>query len=275
LSRYKKAFDALKKKKEGAIMPFAVIGDPDYETSLKIVKILAEKGDMLELGIPFSDPIADGPTIQRADARALKNGFDTDRIFDFIREVRKFTDKPIGLLVYYNLMYQYGVDRFCNKAKESGADSILAADLSLEESNDFIEAAGKNKIDTIFLVTQLTNTERLKKILERAKGFVYIVNVLGVTGARADLGKATLELIKRVRVHTKLSLCAGFGISKPEHVKAVLKAGADGAIVGSAIVKIIEENQNDKERMLKEIEEYLGVMKGGVLKNKRIKLNNF
>ena len=261
LSRYKKAFENLKKKKEGAIMPFAVIGDPDYETSLKIAKILAEKGDMLELGIPFSDPIADGPVIQKADARALKNGFDTDKVFDFIKEVRKSTGKPIGLLVYYNLMYQYSIDRFCSKAKESGADSILAADLSLEESDNFVKAAEKNNIDTIFLVTQLTDDERLKKILERAKGFVYIVNVLGVTGTRADLGKATLDLIKRVRIHTKLPLCAGFGISKPEHAEAVLKAGADGAIVGSAIVKIIEKYQNDRERMFKEIERYLELMK--------------
>lgn len=248
-------------------MPFAVIGDPDYETSLKIVKILAEKGDMLELGIPFSDPIADGPTIQKADARALKNGFDTDRIFEFIGDVRKFTDKPIGLLVYYNLIYQYGIDRFCSKAKETGADSILAADLSLEESHDFVMAAGEHEIDAIFLVTQLTTAERLRKILEKASGFVYIVNVLGVTGARADLDNATLDLIRRVRANTNLPLCAGFGISKPEHAKAVLKAGADGAIVGSAIVKLVEEYQNDRKRMLREIEKYVSEMKNATAHN--------
>lgn len=261
LDRYKQTFEKLNRVKEGAIVPFTVIGDPDYKTSLKIVKIFAKRGNVLELGIPFSDPIADGSTIQKADVRALKHDFTTNKIFDFLKKVRKFTDKPIGLLVYYNLIYQYGLERFCSKAKESGVDSIVVTDLSLEESYDFIKTARKNKIATVFLVTQLTNNKRLRKILKKSKGFVYIVNVLGVTGVRNNLGKATLDLIKRVRLYTKLPLCAGFGISKPEHVKAVLKAGADGAIVGSAIVKIIEKYQNNTEKMLKEIDKYLLSMK--------------
>ncbi|MCH9030465.1 MAG: tryptophan synthase subunit alpha, partial [Bacteroidetes bacterium] len=139
----------------------------DYKTSLKIVKIFAKRGNVIELGIPFSDPIADGSTIQKADVRALKYGFNTNKIFDFLKKVRKFTDKPIGLLVYYNLIYQYGLDRFCSKAKESGVDSIVVADLSLEESYDFIKTARKNNIATVFLVTQLTNTKRLRKILKK------------------------------------------------------------------------------------------------------------
>lgn len=247
--------------KEGALIPFTVIGDPDYKTSLEIVKILAERGDILELGIPFSDPIVDGPAIQKADVRALKHSFNTNKIFDFIEKVRKYTDKPIGLLVYYNLIYQYGLERFCSKAKKSGIDSILIADLSLEESDNFIKAAMKNSINTVFLVTQLTTIERLRKILKKSRGFVYIVNVLGVTGVRVNLDKATLDFVKRVRPFTKLPLCAGFGISKQEHIKSILKAGANGAIVGSAIVKLIEKNLNNKEKMLKEIDNYLLSMK--------------
>ena len=263
MNLYKKTFNELKKKNEGALAAFTVIGDPNYKTSLDIVKkIIDVRADILELGIPFSDPIADGKTIQAADMRALKSGMSTDKAFDLIKNVRKYNYKiPIGLLVYGNLIYQRGINRFYNDAAKSGVNSVLVADVPIEESDDYIKSARINKVDTIFIVSPLTSNERIKKIVSKTTGFVYVVSRLGVTGARVELEGSTLKLIKRIRKHTKKPLCVGFGISKPEHVKAVIKAGADGAIVGSAIVNLIEKNTDNTSKMLKKIGFYVKSMK--------------
>lgn len=263
MDRYKSTFNKLNRIKEKALIPFTVIGDPDFNTSSEIVKTIIDAGaDILEIGLAFSDPIADGPTIQAADVRALSKKINTDKAFDFIKEIRNFNNKiPIGLLVYCNLVYQRGIEKFYSDAKDAGVDSILIADMPIEESDMVIKTARKNKINTVFIVSPLTTKERLKKILKRCKGFVYVVSRLGVTGARKDLQQGTLELLGRIRPQTTLPLCVGFGISKPEHVKAVCKAGADGAIVGSAVVKIIEENLNNKKLMLEKIKNYTMLMK--------------
>ena len=263
MNSYKKTFNELKKKKQGALVAFTVIGDPNYSTSLRIIKKIIDSGaDILELGIPFSDPIADGKTIQAADMRALKSGMNTDKAFDLIKNVRKYNDNiPIGLLVYGNLIYQRGLNKFYNDAAKSGVNSVLVADVPIEEANDYIKAAKNNKIDTVFIVSPLTSNERIKKIVSKTTGFVYVVSRLGVTGARAALEDSTLKLIKRIRGHTKKPLCVGFGISKPEHVKAVIKAGADGAIVGSAIVNLIEKNASNAGKMLEKIGLYAKSMK--------------
>ena len=263
MNLYKKTFNELKKKKQGALVAFTVIGDPDYKTSLEIAKKMIDSGaDILELGLPFSDPIADGKTIQAADMRALKSGMNTEKAFDLIKSVRKYNDNiPIGLLVYGNLIYQRGINKFYDDAARAGVNSILVADVPIEEADDYIKAARKNDIDTVFIVSPLTSNERIKKIVSKTTGFVYVVSRLGVTGARATLGDSTLKLIKRIRKHTKKPLCVGFGISKPEHVKAVINAGADGAIVGSAIVNLIEKNAGNKSRMLEKIGYYLKSMK--------------
>lgn len=263
MTRYKKTFNQLKKRKEKALVPFVVAGDPNYNTSLEIVKRIIDSGaDMLEIGLDFSEPVADGPTIQAADVRAHKAGMNTDKFFNFIKQIRKYNDKiPIGTLVYANLIYQRGIDKFYRDSKEAGIDSVLVADLPIEEADDYVKAARKNKIDSVFIVSPLTDKKRLLSILKKVRGFVYIVSRLGVTGARADLHGDTLKLVRRVRARTKLPLCVGFGISKPEHVKDVLKAGANGAIVGSALVKIIEKNLRNKSLMLKKIENYLRLLK--------------
>ncbi len=259
---YEKTFTELKKKKEKALVPFIVIGDPDYETSMQIAKTIVESGaDILELGFPFSDPIADGPTIQAADVRALNKGANTNICFKFIKELRTFTDVPIGLLVYYNLIYQRGIDKFFEDCNLAGVTSVLAADVPMEESAPITGSARKNNIDTVFIVSPLTKGERLQKILKESSGFVYIVSRLGVTGAKDDLQTSTLNLIKRIRKETDLPLCVGFGISKPEHIKSVLDAGADGAIVGSAVVKIIEKNLNNKKNLLNELSTYIKSLK--------------
>jgi len=264
MNAYKKIFNELKKEKQGALVAFTVIGDPNYKASLDIAKKIIDSGaDILELGIPFSDPIADGKTIQAADMRALNSGTNTDKAFNFIMEIREYNAKiPIGLLVYGNLIYQRGINKFYSDAAKSGVNSVLVADVPIEESDDYIKAARKNKVDAVFIVSPLTSNERIKKIVSKTTGFVYVVSRLGVTGARATLESSTLDMIKKIRKFTKKPLCVGFGISKPEHVKAVIKAGADGAIVGSAIVDLIEKNADNKNKIIHEVAGYVKYMKG-------------
>lgn len=251
---YQKMFARVKSKNEGAFIPFVVAGDPDFDTSLEIVKTFVENGaDALEIGFAFSDPVADGPTVQEADLRALKACMTTKRGFEFIKKIREFTPIPIGLLVYYNLIYQMGLDEFYQAARENGVNAVLAADLPPEEAHDAVAASHKYGIQQIFMAAQTTSNERLQKISKLCEGFLYVVAVMGVTGARGDLKLSTMDLIERVKEHTDLPLCVGFGISKPEHVQNVINTGADGAIVASAILNIIQENLQDKEIMKEKI----------------------
>lgn len=262
MNRYKKRFAELKRKKARAFIPFVVLGDPDYAASLKIVKELLKFADILELGMAFSDPIADGKTIQGADSRALGSGINPEKAFKLIKKIRGLDkDIPIGLLVYYNLIYRRGIDRFYEDAKKAGVDGILAADVPLEEAGPLLKAAKKYHINQIFLVTPTTTEKRLRNILSHTSGFVYLVTLLGVTGARQRLQQGTIKLIRRVRPYTKLPICAGFGIARPEHVKAVVRAGADGAIVGSAIVDLIAKDLKNRKKMLNDIIYYAKEMK--------------
>jgi len=267
MASYKETFKKLKSKNEGALVAFTVIGDPDYQISIEIVKTIIDSGaDILELGLPFSDPIADGPTIQAADIRALNNGMNTDKAFDFLKEITGYNKKnnknmPIGLLVYGNLILQRGIEKFYNDAAKAGVNSVLAADIPLEEADDYIKAAKNNNVDTVFIISPLTSEQRIKKIDDKTTGFIYAVSRLGVTGAKSTLQNSTLELVKRIKGLSDKPLCVGFGISKPEHVKAVVKAGADGAIIGSAIVDLIAQNLNNRGRILSSIERYIKAMK--------------
>jgi len=262
MKSYTEVFSDLKRRKEGALVAFAVIGDPDYETSLKIaVKIAVSGADILELGIPFSDPIADGKTIQAADVRALENGMNTDKAFEFVKDLRKYTDVPVGFLTYYNLVCQRGIEKFFQDAKKAEVNSILIADLSIEESGDVIRASKRSGVDTVFMISQLSNENRIKKIADNSNGFIYLVSRLGVTGARDELQTSTLSFIKKVRKFTNKPLCVGFGISTPQHAKDVIKAGADGAIVGSAIVEFIGKNLNNKKKMLREVADFVNRLK--------------
>lgn len=251
---YQEMFKRVKNKGEGAFIPFVVAGDPDFETSLEIVREMVENGaDALEIGFAFSDPVADGPTVQAADIRALDSGMTTKRGFEFIRKIREFTSVPIGLLIYYNLIYKMGVNEFYKNARESGVTGILAADLPPEESETAVAAAKENNVDQIFLAAQTTSNERLKKIVDLCSGFLYVVSVMGVTGARTQLKTSTVELVERMRSHTSLPLCVGFGISRPEHVAEVMAAGADGAIVGSALIDVMANNLDNPEALKKEV----------------------
>ncbi len=266
MSRYSAAFSELRRGGQKAFIPFFVIGDPDYETSIELVRTAVQAGaDMLELGLAFSDPIADGPTIQAADIRALSAGIRIADCFRFIEEVRATTDVPIGLLVYVNLVLRMGIDRFFYRAAQAGVDGILAADVPIEEAKELVEAANTHGVDPIFMVTPATTSARLCRIAGAARGFVYLVALLGVTGARGMLNPETVRLLKRVRAAIDLPVCVGFGISRPEHVRVLARAGADGAIVGSAIIDIIARNTANKRKMIREIRRYVAAMKAATL----------
>ena len=260
MKTYKEVFDKLKQNKQGALVAFIVAGDPDYKASIGIAKTIVDAGaDILEIGIPFSDPIADGPTIQEADIRALKNGMNTDKFFEFISELREYTDVPIGILCYYNLVYQR--NSFYSDAKKCGVNSVLIADLPIEEYKDALKQCRKNNLDTVLMISPLTSNERIKRISSNITGFIYAVSRLGVTGAKSDLQESTLKLVQRIKKYSGKPLCVGFGISKPEHVKSVIKSGADGAIVGSAIVEIVGKTICNKPKILKEISAFVKELK--------------
>ena len=243
IQSYQEMFEQVRKKNEGAFIPFTVAGDPDFETSIEIVREYIDNGaDALEIGFPFSDPVADGPSVQAADIRSLNSGMTTDKCFEFIGKIREFTSIPIGILVYYNLIYKKGLEEFYSEAKKAGINGILAADLPPEEAVDAVKMANKYGLDQIFMVAQTTSNERIAEIVKMCTGFLYVVAVMGVTGARSDIKKSTVDLIKRVKDHTDLPIAVGFGISKPEHVKDVIQSGSDGAIVASAIINIITQN---------------------------------
>ncbi|MEK7170470.1 MAG: tryptophan synthase subunit alpha [Patescibacteria group bacterium] len=237
-----KKFAGVKNEHRTAFLPFVVAGDPDFTTSLAVLKRLAEHADLLEIGFPYSDPLADGAVIQAADGRALASGMNTDKVFDLISQIRTFSNIPITVLVYANLVYQKGIDAFYRKAKKAGIDGVLLPDVPVEESKPFVSAAEKYGIDPIFLVAQTTTNDRLKNILKYATGYLYLVSVLGVTGKRKVFSTDTTTFIKRIRSATKLPLAVGFGISTPEQARVFAKAGADGIIVGSAIVDIIAKH---------------------------------
>ena len=259
MKKYKDLFSSLNRT---ALIPFFVIGDPDYETSLEIVKTAVDNGaDILELGIPFSDPIADGPTIQKADIRAINNGMNVRKARKFIREIKEYRDIPIGLLMYYNLVYQYGTERFFKDFSEAGVNSVLVADLNINDGEEIIPYAEKYGLDTVFMVTPNTEPERMKKIVENTTGFIYTVSVLGVTGSRNELSDTVEGLVKKLKGITKTPVCVGFGVSTPEHAATIAKAGADGVIIGSRLVKIIEADPDDKNKITSEIAEFLHSVK--------------
>lgn len=232
-------------------MPFVVLGDPDYETSAKIIKGLIDNGaGALELGFAFTDPIADGPAIQKADYRALKEGITTKKAFEIIKQVREYSSIPISLMLSYNLIYKYGEEKFYFECKNTGVNAILCPDVALEEITPLLKLSKKYKIAQVFIVSPTTTPHRMKKISKLASGYLYAVSLLGTTGTRKSVGEELAPLIKNAKKYFKIPIYAGFGISKPEHVKEVLAIGADGAISGSAVCNVIEKNAGNKEEII-------------------------
>jgi tryptophan synthase alpha chain len=246
-TRYASVFSALKARGEGAFVPFTVLGDPDPETSLAVLEAFAAGGaDMLELGIAFSDPVADGPVIQGADRRALAAGVDPGAALDLVAGFRRrHPDVPVGLLVYANLVHRPGPARFYRRAAAAGVDSVLVADLSLEESRPFAAAARAAGVGPVFMATPKTSPARLERILGQGGPYLYVVSRAGVTGRDRSLAGTAAPLLRRVRRLGDLPALLGFGIGRPEHVRAAIAAGADGAISGSAVVEIIARHAKD------------------------------
>jgi tryptophan synthase alpha chain len=265
MKTYKQVFSELKEQSRTALIPFFVLGDPDFDTSLAIIKASIDAGaDILELGIPFSDPIADGPTIQKADIRALRAGMNVTKALELIRQVKQYKDIPIGLLMYYNLVYQYRVEKFFKDFHEAGVNSVLIADLSIDDADEIIGPAASAGLDTVFMVTPVTAPERTKLIASKTTGFIYTVSVLGVTGSREKLSDMVEGLVVKLKELTSVPICVGFGISTPEHAVAVAKAGADGVIIGSKIVGLIEKNLGDTGKIVAEVSALLSNVKNAL-----------
>lgn len=245
----------LREKGEGAHMPHVYYGDPSMEFSRRLISTLSENGaDILEFGIPFSDPTADGPTFIAACERALENHVTPTKCIDAIRELKSGgLELPIVVTSYYNILYVAGVGRFLRRLKDAGAEAIIIPNLPIEEADTLLYEAEKTGIHAILQVTPTTTGERLKKICEASSGFIYVINVQGVTGVRDTLSQSTIDLIKRVRSYTDTPILAGFGISKPAHARSVIEAGADGAIAGSVYTRIYEKYINEPDLALPEI----------------------
>jgi len=264
VSRIDAKFEELRNKNEGALIAFVTAGDPTMSVTPKIAKALEDAGaDIIELGLPFSDPIADGPTIQAAAERALKSGMNTDVYFAVIKKVGKTVKVPLICLTYFNLVLKRGVGRFMKDCRESGIDGVIIPDLPVEEAKEVIEKAYDNGVDVIFLAAPTTTEGRMKKILDATRGFVYLVSLLGVTGARKELSRTVEDMIKLAKKSAKkeVPIAVGFGISTPEHVREVIAAGADGAIVGSAIVDAIAKNIGNEKKTLRDIHNFVARLK--------------
>ena len=251
MNRYDKTFARLRKSGETAFIPFAVAGDPDPATSEAIFKAYIDGGaDILEIGYPFSDPIADGPVNQRSAQRAIAAGIAPVSFFRLIKTIRHYNnDIPIGLLLYANTVHHLGYRTFCRKAADAGIDSLLIADMPPEEYAAAGAAMRETGLSRVFIVSELTPADRMRMITGQADAFVYVVSRLGTTGTGATLSGSVGATLARLKKVTGKPLAVGFGISTPDHVREVAAAGADGVIVGSALVKIIEKNLENREKL--------------------------
>lgn len=268
MSRYSNLFEKLKSKNEGAFIPFVTVGDPNKELSFEIIDTLVQSGaDALELGIPFSDPLADGPTIQEANIRALNSGITPDDCFEILAKIRsKYPDIPIGLLLYANLVYANGIENFYKKCLNAGVDSILIADVPAHESKEFRDIAEKVGISQIFIAPPDADENLLRQISKLGSGYTYLLSRVGVTGAETAANMPVEKVLEKLREFNAPEPILGFGISTPEQVAKAIKAGASGAISGSATVKIIQNNLSDKNEMLKELSFFVKGMKAKTIK---------
>lgn len=246
MSRIDRTFNVLKNKGQSALIPFVMAGDPDIKTTEALVFKMAEAGaDIIELGVPFSDPLADGPTIQSASQRALKNGVNLKDIFS-LTERLKGIDTPLVLMTYFNPVFRYGIREFAEGCQRSGVDGVIIPDLPPEEAGPWIQEARRTGLDTIFLIAPTSPPGRIRLVSRCTRGFIYYVSITGVTGTRQKLPEELELAVKGIKEQSKKRVAVGFGVSTPEQAKAI-SLFADGVIVGSAIVKIIEENLKNPE----------------------------
>jgi tryptophan synthase alpha chain len=233
---------AIRFKKQPGLVAYITCGDPDLDTSREVALAAIRAGaDVIELGVPFSDPVADGPVIQRASERALKHGTTLEGVLGVAKQVRERSDAGLIIFSYLNPILQFGLDRFCVEAVAAGVDGALVTDLPVEEAGDYLRAMKAHKLAPVFLAAPTSTDERLRAIAKCSRGFVYAISRTGITGARQELASDARSLVERLRVHTKLPIAVGFGVSTPEQFSEI-GSFADAAVVGSAIVQCIEQN---------------------------------
>ena len=239
-----------------------VPGYPDPEISIEAYKALIDAGaDIIEFSSSFSDPIADGPTLQKAHVKVLKNRTGKAEILKIYKTLREYNkETPFFLIEYANVIYQKGIEEYYHQIKSAGIDALKIPDLSMEEAEPYVKAAKKNDIHQVFGIAPTTPDERIKKISDYSSGFLYLVTITGITGEREKFEQETTEFITRVKKHTTLPCVAGFGISKPEHVETLVKAGADGVVSCSKIVNIVTEHKDSIEKMQNELKKYVKLM---------------
>lgn len=247
MSRIQNVFAQAKAENRACFVAYLCAGDPDFETSLEACRALIDSGiDILELGVPFSDPLADGLTNQLAAQRALESGMDAEKVFKLVEAVREFSDVPIVFYTYYNLVFASGSAAYSKRAKAAGVDGLLTLDLPPEEASEHCQACAENGLETVFIVAPTTPDERLKMICQPTTGFIYYVSREGVTGERSSMAEGIQARVEEIQQYTDLPVVVGFGISTPEHVRTVA-AAADGVVVGSAIVNCIADNLGDAQ----------------------------
>ena len=256
MNRIDAKFRSLRQKKEGAFIPYICGADPNLEVTRQLILALDQAGtDIIELGVPFSDPIADGPTIQKASERALKSRVTLNQLLDLVAELRRTTEIPIVLMGYYNPIFFMGTEPFFIKAKSVGVDGVIIPDLPIEESTQVLEMARSHDVKVIFLVAPTSTPERMKKIAEASTGFIYCVSVTGVTGARQHVSTEIAPMVAELRKYTEKPVCVGFGISNPGQAESVAKV-ADGVVIGSAIIDRIEANLGDETAIVRSVAQF-------------------
>ena len=248
MSRIQKRFDWLKSKSEKALVAFITAGDPDLATTTELFSVIEEGGaDIIELGVPFSDPLADGPVIQAASQRSLKSGTTLKKIIQLVRDIRKSSQLPIVLMTSFNPVFVYGQEAFVKDAVDAGVDGVIIPDLPPEEAGEFDALAKPKNLDLIHLLAPTSTPDRIEMVGTQSRGFVYYVSLTGVTGARDSIATGVEDKVTQIKQATSLPVLIGFGISGPEQAKAA-SGFSDGVIVGSAIVRMIEETPDPVER---------------------------
>ncbi len=248
MRRISKCFELLQSKNEKALVAFLTAGDPDLASTKDLFKVVEENGaDIIELGVPFSDPLADGPVIQASSQRSLKSGTTLKKIIQLVQDIRQTSQLPIVLMTSFNPVFVYGLDQFVNDAVQAGVDGVIVPDLPLEEAEDFNALADSRGLDMIFLLAPTSTPERVDRTARQSKGFIYYISVTGVTGVRVSLAEGLEKKMKRVKQATPLPVLIGFGISEPEQAQQASQI-SDGVIVGSALVKIVAQYKDAKER---------------------------
>ena len=249
MSRIQDKFSELKSKNQKGLIAYIMAGYPNDKDTISTVRGLVKGGvDIIELGLPFSDPLADGPVIQNASFMSLKKGMNLSRFLILVKKIRRETNIPLVLMTYTNLLYARGYEKFLSEVKKAGIDGLILPDMAIEEAYDYLDAVHQNGLDAIFLISPNTSEDRIKKIAKAASGFLYLVSVFGITGAKQQFQKYTTDAIRNAKkiVNGKVPLGVGFGVNNAEQVKLILKSGADAVIVGSAFLRLVEKTPSQK-----------------------------